>query len=119
MTDNPIAAANAATNHLQLANDVFRSISGSRKDWHATSGVVALGGKFLMRAVAAVIAYDAFAPDNDPYGEHDFGSFTLDDHKLFWKVDCYDRADMTKVSRNPADPTVTRRVMTIMLASEY
>lgn len=120
MTDNPIAAAIAATgNPIAFANDVFRRISGSRKDWHTTPGVMALGSAFLMRAVAAVIAFDAFTPDNDPYGEHDFGSLTLDGHKLFWKIDYYDRNDMTCGSEDPADPTVTHRVLTIMLASEY
>lgn len=120
MTDNPIAAAWAATgNRVALANDVFRRVNGSRKDWHTTPGVMAQGAEFLMRAVAAVIAFDTFTPDNDPYGEHDFGSLMIDGHKLFWKIDCYDREDMTKGSEDPADPTVTKRVLTIMLASEY
>lgn len=120
MTDNPIAAAWAATgNRVAFANDVFRRVNGSRKDWNTTPGVMGLGGGFLMRAVAVVVAFDAFTPDNDPYGEHDFGSFMLDGYKLFWKIDCYDRNDMTMGSPDPADPTVTRRVLTIMLASEY
>jgi hypothetical protein len=38
--------------------------------------------------------------------------------KLFWKIDCYDR-ELHFGSPDPADPTVTTRVLTLMLASEY
>ena len=37
---------------------------------------------------------------------------------VFWKIDSYDR-DLRFGSENPADSAVTRRVLTIMLASEY
>ena len=51
-------------------------------------------------------------------GEHDFGSFVLDAVKLFWKIDYYDRK-LEYGSPDPADPAVTRRVLTILLAEEY
>jgi hypothetical protein len=59
-----------------------------------------------------------FTPDNDPHGEHDFGSFTLVGRKFFWKIDYYDR-EMVHGSEEPADPAKTMRVLTILLASEY
>jgi hypothetical protein len=65
-----------------------------------------------------VTTFDDFTPDNDPYGEHDFGSFEADGHKVFFKIDYYDKA-LAYGSENPADPAVTERVLTIMLASEY
>ena len=34
--------------------------------------------------------FDAFTPDNDPYGEHDFGSFSYAGETFFWKWDYYD-----------------------------
>lgn len=62
--------------------------------------------------------YDAFTPDNDPYGEHDFGSFRYAGETIFWKWDYYD-VDMTMHSPDPSDAAVTTRVLTIMLADEY
>jgi hypothetical protein len=62
--------------------------------------------------------YDQFTPDNDPYGEHDFGSFRYGDETVFWKWDYYD-VDMSMHSPDPSDATVTTRVLTIMLADEY
>jgi hypothetical protein len=55
---------------------------------------------------------------NDPYGEHDFGALTVEDRKIFFKIDYYDRA-LAGGSPDPADPRVTTRVLTIMLAEEY
>ena len=40
------------------------------------------------------------------------------DQRLFWKIDYYDHS-MQHGSPDPADPAVTERVMTIMLAAEY
>lgn len=62
--------------------------------------------------------YDVFTPDNDPYGEHDFGSFRYACETVFWKIDYFD-VDMTMHSPDPSDATVTTRVLTIMLAEEY
>ena len=85
---------------------------------YITRGITALGVGKLPLIVDAVAAFDAFSPDNDPYDEHDFGSVTIGTEKVFWKIDYYDRS-MEYGSPNPADPEVTTRVMTILLASEY
>ena len=62
--------------------------------------------------------YDDFCQANDPYGEHDFGAFEAEGHTIFFKIDYLDSALMFH-SPDPADPAVTERVLTIMLAEEY
>ena len=66
----------------------------------------------------SVQAFDVFSSENDPYLEHDFGSLQVDGHRIFWKIDAY-ALDMMHGSPDPADPQITARVMTIMLAEEY
>ena len=63
--------------------------------------------------------FTSFEKANDPYGEHDFGAIQIEgSEKIFWKIDCYDK-DVTFGSPDAADPKVTTRVLTLMLASEY
>jgi hypothetical protein len=83
-----------------------------------TRGVEALGLATIRRAFVRVKNFTAFTPDNDPYGEHDFGSFEVDGERFFWKIDTYDPT-LTMGSTDPADPNMTRRVLTLMLADEY
>lgn len=83
-----------------------------------TAGVAALSDATRAEVVQAVQTFDAFSADNDPHAEHDFGSFESAGHKLFWKIDHYDES-LQFGSDNPADPTVTVRVLTVMLAEEY
>lgn len=42
-----------------------------------TSGVQALGQSTVAAALAQLRAFDFFDADSDPYGEHDFGSFSV------------------------------------------
>jgi hypothetical protein len=83
-----------------------------------TRGLQARGPDFVAAALAAVAQFERFDRDNDPYGEHDFGALTVQGERLFWKIACYDRT-LTAGSPDPADPTVTVRVLTLMLAEEY
>lgn len=53
-----------------------------------------------------------------PYKEHDFGKISLAGEDYFWKIDYYD-LDFCFHSPDAADPTVTRRVLTIMRADEW
>ena len=98
-------------------NDSFRrSLVGGRVVM--TAGVAALSGAARAEAVRTVQTFDAFSADNDPHAEHDFGSFDLAGQKFFWKIDYYDQT-LQFGSDNPADPTITVRVLTVMLAEEY
>jgi len=83
-----------------------------------TRGVQALDGYRSAELVAELVTYNDFDADNDPHGERDFGSFDLWDAELLWKIDYYDH-ELTYASPDPADPNVTTRVLTVMLAEEY
>ena len=83
-----------------------------------TAGVAALGAEAVARIVKTIAVYDDFCHANDPYEEHDFGSFEADGHTIFFKIDYFDKS-LTCHSPDPSDPSVTERVITIMLAEEY
>jgi uncharacterized protein DUF3768 len=83
-----------------------------------TAGVQTLGADAVTAAITQVRGFDQFTPDNDPHGEHDFGSFDLGGTKFFFKIDYYDQ-DLEHGSEDPSDPLKTTRVLTLMLASEY
>jgi hypothetical protein len=83
-----------------------------------TPGVAALGQEAVELIVKTIAVYDDFCHANDPHEEHDFGSFEADGQKIFFKIDYFDKS-LTYHSPDPADPSVTERVITIMLAEEY
>lgn len=105
------------TDRIRELNDVFRTtwLTGTVL---LTSGIQNLPDTTQSRIAEAVQGFDAFTPDNDPHGEHDFGALTIEGHRVFWKIDYYDR-NMQYGSEDPANPTITTRVLTIMLAEEY
>ena len=112
-------------------NDLARRAMGIACVVMATEGIRALPEADQSQLRELVETFDAFTPGNDPYGERDFGAIYqgLDGVwstsrpvdvavTVFWKIDAYDRA-LRFGSEDPADPAITRRVLTIMLASEY
>jgi hypothetical protein len=98
----------------ELNNQARQTLTGCQV--LITPGVRALDATVAILGV--VQQYSDFTPDNDPYGEHDFGSFQFAGETIFWKFDYYD-LDLTMHSPAPADPDVTARVLTILLGSEY
>jgi len=111
-----MAAPSAA--RIRELNDAFRAAGPFSGGWMLTEGVSALGPDFALLAIHVVQRFDRFDAGNDPYAEHDFGSFELAGETLFWKIDYYDQ-DLRFGSSDPGDPVTTRRVLTLMLASEY
>jgi hypothetical protein len=101
---------------VRILNDNFRTtfIGGQIV---LTEGVARLPLD-VKAEVIKVQKFTGFTPENDPFGEHDFGSFELDGELFFWKIDYYD-TDMIGGSPDPGDPEKTRRVLTIMLNDEY
>lgn len=68
----------------------------------ATPGVLALPHSTKLKLFLRLISYDAFGPDSDPYGEHDFGAFEVGSHEVFFKIEAYDR-ELLHASPDPSD----------------
>jgi hypothetical protein len=104
---------------IALQNDKARKglLPGSTK-LLLTRMVTALPELELAELRRAVVAFDAFTEDNDPYGERDFGAIELGDECYFWKIDYYDRS-LRFGAEDPTDISNTMRVLTLMHASEY
>lgn len=102
---------------IRELNDQFRRTYQGGKVM-MTSGINALPARTKFRILDKVRTFDAFSKENDPHHEHDFGEFEEGGHKVFFKLDYYD-VEMVYGSEDPADPSKTTRLLTIMLASEY
>ncbi len=111
------SARKAPSNKIAVLNDSFRSTFIGGKVV-MTASVNELPIDVKTAALLAVRSFKDFTEDNDPHGEHDFGSFDLAGQKFFWKIDYYDQ-DVRYGSDDPSDPAKTTRVMTIMLAEDY
>ena len=83
-----------------------------------TAGIAALGAERVLRLVKTISVFDDFCSANDPHEEHNFGMFDFEGVKVIFKIDYFDPT-MTRHSPDPADPAVTERVITLMLAEEY
>jgi len=102
---------------IRTLNDTLRK-TGSGGEILITAGVQLLSHTELIALLDAIRRFDRFDSDNDPWFEHDMGALTVDGQRYFWKIDYYD-ALMSAGSPDPADPAVTRRVLTIMRSDEY
>lgn len=106
------------TAKIRELNDAFRKgfpLNGKR---YITDGIFALDCDDRAAILEKVRTFDAFTEDNDPHGEHDFGSIEHNGERIFWKIDYYDAA-CEYGSEDPAEASRTTRVLTIMLADEY
>ena len=83
-----------------------------------TQSVKAITGFDAATLAAALANYNDFDAQNDPHGERDFGDLTLFGTDLLWKIDYYD-VDLKFGSDDPADPSVTQRVLTVMTTTDW
>jgi hypothetical protein len=83
-----------------------------------TAGIAELGPDAVKRLVLTLAVYDDFHHANDPHEEHDFGVFEFEGTRVAFRIDYYDKT-LTFHSPDPADPSVTERIITIMRADEY
>ena len=129
----PSLSSRERTRRIARLNDRARQAMGIACAAVTTVGFRSLPAADQSRVRELIETYTAFTPGNDSHGERDFGAIyqgrdgrwtALPPKKgdpvetVFWKIEYYDRA-MQFGSPDPADPMVTRRVLTIMLASEY
>lgn len=98
-------------------NDLLRR-TGCGGPTMVTTGIAALPEADRMCILEAVASFDDFSEHNDPYGEHDCAVIQVAGYSVLWKIDYFDSA-LQFASPDPADPAVTCRVLTIMLAEEY
>lgn len=108
------------TEQIRNLNDRFR-----KGDHSLGRVVITRGAQALLESpfeavemLEMVKTFDSFNEANDPHGEHDFFSFDYKGKKLFAKIDYYDPT-FSEGSENPADPSKTGRLLTIMLAEDY
>lgn len=129
-----LTTAREQTTRIARLNDMARKAMGVACTAVATVGFRSLPEAEQSQVRELIETYDAFTEDNDPHGERDFGTvYQLGDgswtterprlsnderERVFWKFDYYDR-DLQFGSEDAANPAITRRVITIMLADEY
>ncbi|MFH1793766.1 MAG: DUF3768 domain-containing protein [Pseudomonadota bacterium] len=81
-------------------------------------GIAVMRREIWAEVILAVAKFEAFTPDNDPYGEHDCAVVAAGALSVIFKIDYFDPT-LLHHSDDPTDPNLTRRVMTIMLTEEY
>jgi hypothetical protein len=102
---------------IRVLNDNFRAtFIGGRVVMTLAVNELPLDSR--ARLILAVQSFNAFTKDNDPHHEHDFGTVEVDGETYFFKLDYYS-LDLRFGSEDPADPSKTTRVLTIMRADEY
>ena len=105
------------TDRIRMLNDELRQHLPCGKAV-MTPGIAALGSEAVQRLIQTIAVFDDFCSANDPHGEHDFGAFEYEGVPVYFKIDYFDK-DLNLHSPDPADPAVTERVITLMLAEEY
>ena len=108
-----------ATIQNETAAKIARLNDAARENavnYMTTRGVLSLDPAVVSDIYIGVQEFEDFTEDNDPYREHDFGSLTVTDNKIFWKIDYYDK-DLSGWC-DPLSPDC-RRVITVMLVEEY
>lgn len=111
---------------IAAQNDAFRRLilgttpvaDAPQGQFVMTRGVAALGPDAQLELTRRVAAFDGFDADSDPQGWHEMGVIEFEDMTVWFKIDLYD-VDYQYGSPEPSDPEQTRRVLTLLLPSEY
>jgi hypothetical protein len=127
--DDMVAVSETSKKIAKLNDECRKGLGNYTLVW--TEGFANLGLDTQVEIVDKMTTFNTFNEDNDPYGEHDFGSIeheytrtngyyagTSTIVRVFWKIDYYDKT-LEYGSTDPSNPEVTTRVLTLMLAEEY
>jgi hypothetical protein len=115
-------------NVIATQNDSFRKLAclgvppaqPIQGRMHVTRSIMEAGDGFMAEAVKATGMFDAFEPENDPEGWHDFGAVEIQGETVFWKLDLYEAdSDFCYGAEAPDNPATTVRVLTIMKACDW
>ena len=105
------------TAKIRQLNDAFRtSFKGGKV--MLTLGIRSKSDIEQTEILERVLNFNDFNKSNDPYQEHDFGTFKHKGEKIIWKIDYYDK-NLQFGSEDASDETKTTRVLTVMTADEY
>jgi hypothetical protein len=116
MQSNELGSTSIQERIRALNDDMRQRMTGGRI--LVTAGISGLPPEDQAVILSRVCSFSDFTPNNDPWGEHDCGDFEHAGRDILWKIDYYDLEERWQ-SPDPSDPSVTKRVLTIMLAEEY
>lgn len=105
-----------SVDEIKKRNDAFRKslIRDSKHKVVLTESVHESPNKDLI--IEAIRNFDSFSGENDPHGEHDFGSVVVAGEKYFFKFDYYDL--QYEYGADPKEEDYAL-LLTIMHASDY
>lgn len=83
-----------------------------------TPGISGRDPYFRCALMEVVGAYDTFNDESDPYKWHEMGVVEIQGETVWFKIDLYDE-NYEYGSSDPTDLRYTRRVLTLLLPSEY
>ena len=102
---------------IRELNDNFRNSFRGGKIV-LTASVAELPDMVKVAALHQVATFKDFNEANDPHGEHDFIKFKVCDRDFIFSIVYYD-LDMACASPDPADPSVTVRLGTLMHSYDW
>lgn len=102
---------------IRQLNDNLRTTFGGGKIIMSV-GVAELSHDLKAAALMELRKFAAFDQGNDPWSEHDFGSFVIGHYTFVFKIDYYDK-EMIGASEDPADFDKTTRVLTLCTQWDY
>src|SRR5258708_1076979 len=107
----------AQIGRIRHLNDLLRC-RGVGGEVMVTAGLDALGTATVIRILLEVAAFTDFNAHNIPPTHHHYRVLSVHCLPIAFKIDYFERT-LTYRSADPADPSLTVRIMAVMLSHEY